>query len=294
MSQPVASRPTRSAAPLTAKVDFASLISTKGQSLPNRYVLYAGEGWGKTSFAAQMPKAIFIQTRGETGLETLIDAGQLSEVPHFPEVNDWSTLTAAVRWLLETEHPYRTIVIDTLNGAERLLHEHVCARDYQGEWGDKGFGAYQKGFEVSVADLNLLLSDLDSLRLEKRMTVCFLAHRRVTMFKNPTGADFDMYQPDVNKWTWGAVAKWSDVILFGDMEVVVDQVQKNRKTGAEKGKGIAQTRILRCESTAAWIAKNRLGLPAEIEVGGSPAEAWANYTAAVRAARQKGTEEPKQ
>ena len=144
-------------------------------------MLYAGEGWGKTSFAAQMPKPIFVQTRGETGLETLIDAGRLGEVPHFPEVHDWQTLVAAIQWLRDTEHGYRTIVIDTLNGAERLLHEMVCHRDYSGDWGDRGFGSYQKGFEVSLADLNLMLSALDSLRLDKRMTVVWLAHRRILL-----------------------------------------------------------------------------------------------------------------
>jgi hypothetical protein len=290
---PATSRPARSAASQAPRIDFGSLIQTQGQALPNRYVLYAGEGWGKTSFAAQMPKPIFIQTRGETGLETLIDAGQLGEVPHFPEVHDWQTLTAAIQWLRDTDHGYRTIVIDTLNGAERLLHEMVCHRDYAGDWGDRGFGSYQKGFEVSLADLNLLLSALDSLRLDKRMTVVWLAHRRILTVKNPAGADYDTYQPDVDRRTWACVSKWADVILYGDMEVIVGEVKEQRKNGevvGKKGKGVAQARILRCQSTPAWVAKNRLGLPAEIEVGNSPAEAWSNFAAAVKAARNQGQE----
>jgi len=229
-----------------------------------------------------MPKPIFIQTRGETGLETLIDAGQLGEVPHFPEVTDWQTLVAAIQWLRDTDHGYRTIVIDTLNGAERLLHEMVCNRDYSGDWGDRGFGSYQKGFEVSLADLNLLLSALDSLRIDKRMTVVFLAHRRILTVKNPAGADYDTYQPDVDRRTWACVSKWADVILYGDMEVIVQTDGKQKK-----GKGISQTRLLRCESSPAWTAKNRLGLPQEIEVGDSPAEAWSNFAAAVKAARNQ-------
>ncbi|MEN6533819.1 MAG: AAA family ATPase [Bryobacteraceae bacterium] len=284
MSMPqAATRPPRSGPPPAAKTDFASLISSKGQSLPNRYVLYAGEGWGKTSFAAMMPKPIFMQTRGETGLETLIDAGQLGETPHFPEIMDWRTMVDGVHYLRDSTHDYRTLVIDTLNGAERLLHEMVCARDYQNDWGDRGFGAYQKGYDVSIADLNLLLSDLDAKRLEKRMIVVWLAHRRVITFKNPSGADYDLYQPDVHKTTWGAVSKWSDVILFGDMEVIVETEKKTSK----KGKGVAQNRLIRCESAPSWVAKNRLGLPPEIEAGQSPQEAWANFAAAVKAAKQK-------
>lgn len=274
-----------------AKVDFASLISTKGANLPNRYVMYAGEGWGKTSFGAQVPKPIFIQSRGETGLETLIDAGQLPDVAHFPEVQDWPTLMGAVQWLRESEHPYKSVVIDTINGLERLLHEHVCQRDFGGDWGDRGFGSYQKGFEIAVADLHLLLSGLDELRIEKRMSIVILAHRRIVTIKNPAGADYDTYQPDVHKTTWGAIAKWSDVILFGDMEVIVDEVSATGKAKTRKGKGVAQNRIIRCESSPAWVAKNRLGLPPEVDAGNSAAEAWANYTAAVKAARSQNQEQ---
>jgi hypothetical protein len=247
--------------------------------------LYAGEGWGKTSFAAQFPRVIFIETCGETGLETLIDAGQLPEVAHFPETQTWADLLGQVDWLRSTEHNYSTLAIDTLNGAERLLHEHVCHRDYSDDWGDRGFGAYQKGFDVSVADLNVLLSALDSLRLERRMTVILLAHRRILTIKNPVGADYDAYQPDVHKTTWGATSKWLDCILYGDWEVQVGAIQENKKTGAKKGKALDQCRIIRTESTAAWVAKNRMGLPAEIEVGESPADAFQNFAAALKAAR---------
>jgi hypothetical protein len=276
------SRLPRSAASTGARIDFSSLISTKGPGLPNRYVLYANEKWGKSSLAAQFPGVIFLQTRGETGLETLIDAGQLPEIPHFPEIKDWGSLTAAIAWLREAEHNYRSLAIDTINGAERLLHEMVCARDYQNEWGDRGFGAYQKGYEVSLADLNLMLSSLDALRLERRMTIILLAHRKINTVKNPAGADFDTFQPDLHKSSWGTIAKWSDVILYGDTEVIVQTEGKSKK-----GKGISQSRIIRCAGSPAWVAGNRIGLPDEIEAGDSPQEAWQNFAAAVKAARNQ-------
>jgi len=61
-------------------------IKTSGSGLPSRLVLHAVEGWGKTSLAAQIPGVVFIETKGETGLETLIDSKQLLETPHFDEV----------------------------------------------------------------------------------------------------------------------------------------------------------------------------------------------------------------
>lgn len=87
--------------------DFAGMVQTTGAGLPGRYVLYGREGVGKTSMAAQMPKPLFLQMKGETGLETLIDAGQLTETPHLPEITTWVDLMEALNWIFESDPPTR-------------------------------------------------------------------------------------------------------------------------------------------------------------------------------------------
>lgn len=279
-TRPVRSSTTTQSSP---KKDFGALIQTKGNGLPNRYVLHGREGWGKTSFAAMMPAPLFLQARGETGLETLINAGQLPEVPHFPETPTWQDLMDALTWVREAEHSYKTLAIDALNGAERLCHEHVCKRDFNDDWTDKGFMGYMRGFEVALADWRLFLSLLDSIRTERRMTIMLLCHTKVTTFKNPEGADFDRYQPDMSPKTWSLTHKWADVVMFGHFETVV-QVENKRNM---KGKGISQSRLLLTENHAAYDAKNRLGLEPEIEMGNSPADAWDAFKKAVVAGRQR-------
>lgn len=287
MTTTTTSRPARSTTNGgSARKDFSALIQTKGNGLPNRYVLHGREGWGKTSFAAMMPNPLFLQTRGETGLETLINAGQLPEVPHLPEIMSWQELLDVLQWVRESEHSYKTLAIDALNGAERLCHEHVCHRDFSDDWTDKGFMGYMRGFEVSLADWRLFLGLLDSIRIERRMTIMLLCHTKVTTFKNPEGADFDRYQPDMSPKTWSLTHKWADVVMFGNFETIVGSVNENKKTGAQKGKGISQTRLLLTENHAAYDAKNRLGLAPEIEMGNSPAEAWKAFKDAVIAGRQ--------
>ncbi len=269
------------------RVDL-SAIRSEGAGLPNRYILHGVEGWGKTSFGAKFPKPIFIQSRGETGLQTLIDANQLPPTAHFPESSAWENVLGIVESLTVGEHEYKTLVIDTLNGAERLCHEYVCQRDFSGEWGDKGFASYQKGPEVSLSEWRLLLSALDRLRETKKMTIVCLLHTKVQKFSNPEGADFDRYQPDVDKRTWGLTSKWADVVLFGNFESAVVAVKENKKTGEQKGKGVGgQVRMIYTERHAAYDAKNRLGLPNEISAGESPDETWANFKSAVMVARTK-------
>lgn len=260
-----------------------ALVSTKGNGLPNRYILHAVEGWGKTSFGAQTPKPIFIQTGGETGLETLIDSGRLPETSHFPAIQSWEDLLGTIETLRLEEHPFRTLIGDTLNGAEALCHRFICDRDFGGEWGNKGFGSYNKGYEVALPEWMGFLNALDRLRAERKMTVLWLCHTKVKPFRNPEGADYDRYQPDIHEKTWGLSHKWADCVLFGNFEITV-QVDK---ADAKKGKGSGGTyRILYTERHAAYDAKNRLGLPSEIEMGESPGEAWQNFLKAVKDGRQ--------
>jgi hypothetical protein len=286
MATQTASRPTRSAQPPApsnvVRMSLGSIV-TKGNGLPNRYVTYAVEGWGKTSLAAHYPKPIFIQSRGETGLETLIDAGQLPETPHFPECHTWNDLMGCVDTLLEDEHQFKTVVIDTINGAERLCHEEVCARDFNNDWGERGFMSYQKGPELALTDWRVLLGKLDRLRLEKGMTIVLLAHAKVATFKNPEGPDFDRHSPDIDKRTWSLTHKWADCVLFGKYEVIVSGGTTGEK--ARKGKGVGQARMMFTQWSAAYDAKNRLGLPPEIEMGDTPVDAWKNFRAAVVAGR---------
>src|SRR6185312_1457365 len=229
-------QPTRSrqSAAAPAKRFTLADIKTGGSGLPNRYMLYAVEGWGKTSLAAKTPKPIFIQSRGETGLETLIQSQLLPETPSFPEAHNWSDITDAVDLLLAEDHPYRTLVIDTLNGAERLCFEHVCVRDFGGDWGERGFASYGKGPQVAVADWLMFLQKLDRLRTEKKMTIFALSHAKVTTFKNPEGADYDRYQAEMDKNIYGVTSKWADAILFGNFQVTVN----TKRASDGKGKAV--------------------------------------------------------
>ena len=84
----------------------------------------------------------------------------------------------------------RPLALDALGGIERLCHEHVCRRDFGGDWGEREFSSYQKGFDVAVADWLDLLSRLDGLR-ERGITILWLAHAKIQTFKNPLDVDFD-------------------------------------------------------------------------------------------------------
>ena len=274
-----------------SKVFSLSDVSTKDKPLPNRYGFHAPPGFGKTSIAAYTPKPIFLMTKGETGLTSLIDSGQLPPTPHLPEIETWADLLAALEFLRTTDHDFKSLVIDTFNGCERLMHEHVCQRDFDGDWGERGFMGYMRGYEVALADWRMFLNALDDLRKQKGMTFFGLMHTKIKTFKNPNGADYDRYAPEMHDKTWAVTKGWLDTILFGNYEVMVMSGGKETPHG-KKGKAASDSaRILYAGSdNPTFDAKNRSGLD-EIECGDSAKEAWNNLAKAIVAGRKTAVQE---
>lgn len=255
------------------------IVST-GQGLPVRCIIYGPEGVGKTSLAAYAPKPVFAQIKGESGLDMLIDAGQLPETPHFPgEFETWSDLLAGIQWLTAEDRGHETLVLDALDGGEGILWEHIRQTEFGGSR-DK-FEAYGRGYNVALQYWREFINALDVLRKTRRMRIILLAHSKVETTLNPEGEDYDRYSANIHKKAWPLLKAWADVVFFMNYHLRVDADGK-----ASGGK----LRLIHAERSAAFDAKNRLGLPEEIDAGNSGEEGWSNIMAAVSAARRNGKE----
>jgi len=239
---------------------------------------------------------IFLKSRGEAGLDTLIQSGQVPPTASLPELTSWQDLLAALAMLKSQDHPYKTLVMDTANGFERLMHEYIAERDFGGDWGERGFTGYMRGYEVALPEWRMFLNSLDDLRRDKGMTVFFLMHSSIKTFKNPSGADFDRYVPELHPKTWNLTKGWLDCILFGNLEISVHASQKkDQGDPTKKGKAADLSPRILCANSdnPTYDAKNRLGLPDEIECGDSAKEAWTNLANAIIAGRKIVAEEGK-
>ena len=256
--------------------DTLNKIRTGSPKLPARIVLHGPGGVGKTSWAAQAPNPVFLLSPGETGLHTLMDSGIVGQMDNI-EVHRWIEYTAALTDLTDQKHDYNTLVVDTIDGIEKMCNHFVCETQFGGDWGEKGFGSFQKGNEfVANGPWRQMLAMLDKLRSAKSMRIILLAHTDIANFANPEGPDFNRYVPAMHKKPWGLTFGWADMVLFGYREVAVLKEKGERK--ARGGGG--STRLMRTEWSAASDAKNRHNLPAEISMGDSPEEAWTNFAAA--------------
>lgn len=248
-------------------------------------MLYTVPGWGKTSFAAQADKVLFFMSRGETGLLTLSQHDQIPETPFMqfqdghnlvPDARSWQQVLQAIDALLHQDHDYKWIAFDTLNGIERLCHEHVCQKEFAGNWGENGFAAYQRGYDISIAYWLEFLNLLNKLRDERGIGTISLCHVANKTIKNPLGADYDSFLPDMHLKTWAKTSGWADIILFGRFELEVLQA-KTDATKKGKARG-GKNRIIYTTHCAGWDAKNRHGLPDYILISNeSAAQAWQDF-----------------
>ncbi len=259
--------PPKSAAPAKAATAIPSLALPVKRAIVPRILFNAIEGWGKTSLAAYAPGAVIIQARGETGYQTLVDAGRVPLVPT-ALVDSWDALLGLLDAMIADPGTAKLIALDALGGFERLCHEHVCARDFRGDWGERGFGSFQKGYDLAVTDWLGLLNRLDRLN-EKGIAIVILSHVQVKQFKNPAGSDYDRYESACHAKTAAVTYKWSDACLFGQFLTITE------KQG-QRTKGIGGTdRVVYTERRDSWDAKNRYGMPEVVDIAADPTKAFA-------------------
>lgn len=231
-------------------------------------IVTAIEGFGKTSLPSFGPSPAILMARGETGYRTLFNAGRVPKLP-CAELGTWKeTLDLLDR--LAVKFDGGLLALDALGGFERLCHEFVCARDFGGDWGEKGFSGFQRGPDVSVTEWLGLLTRLEKIRVSHGIPIVLLSHSAVKPFKNPLGPDFDRYVADCHAKTWSVTHKWADEVYFGNfVTVTVEDRQTKRKKGIGGRERVVYTR--RCD---AYDAKSRYGVPEQITMPEDPAEMW--------------------
>lgn len=214
-----------------------------------KVVLYGPEGIGKSSFAAQFPNPIFIDTEGST---------TELEVNRLPKPSSWTMLKEQIEWVKQQQ--YKTLVIDTVDWAEMLCIESVCANNNKKGIEDFGYG---NGYVYTKEEFGRFLNQLSDV-IEVGINVVLTAHSQIVKFEQPDemGA-YDRYQLKLGKKTSSQTAplvkEWADMVLF--MNYKTFSVATDDKGKKHKGQG--GTRMIYANHHPAWDAKNRHGLPDE-------------------------------
>ena len=216
-----------------------------------KIVLYGPEGIGKSTFAAQFPQPLFIDTEGSTAH---------MDVMRFDPPSSFTMLMEEIRYVKEHPEVCKTLVIDTADWAEQLCIAEFCAKKQISGIEEIGYG---KGYVYVAEDFGKMLNLLEETK-KRGIHIVITAHAQMRKFEQPDemGA-YDRWELKLQKKDAPLLKEWADMVLFANYKTIVVNVDNQ---GAAKGKNKAQggKRVMYTEHHPCWDAKNRHGLLQEL------------------------------
>lgn len=215
-----------------------------------KVVIYGPEGIGKSTFAAQFPEPVFIDTEGST---------DNMDVARMDKPTSWTMLKNEIAFIKANSDACKTLVIDTIDWAEQLAVSYVCSQHQKNGIEDFGWG---KGYTYVQEEIGRLLNSLSEL-VDIGINVVLTAHAQIKKFEQPDemGA-YDRYELKLGQKTSSKTAplvkEWADMVLFANYKTLVMTTDDGKKK-AQGGE-----RVIYTNHRPAWDAKNRHGLPDQL------------------------------
>ena len=222
-----------------------TLVVAEGEYPPVRINVQGIDGIGKSTFGSDADGSIFIQA--EDGL------GFIKDVSRFPVANTWEEIKDQIKALMEEDHKFKTVVLDTTDAASKLAEEFVVKENGWKSANDPkaSYGAFY------VAEENAwrhLLQGLNYCHTDRKMNVILLSHVGDKVVNDPTVGEYRAYQMRNNKKVNALIKDWVDFNLFADYD-------KSVNDGKPKSHG---NRLLHTKYAMGFEAKSRLTLPNQL------------------------------
>ena len=217
-------------------------------SKPVKAVIYGLEGTGKSTLAAQTPNPLFLDTEGGT---TYLDVNRIDQF------TGWEGLLNTIEEVARDPSCCTTLVIDTADWAEQMAIKHICEKYKQTGLESFGFG---KGYTYLAEEFARMLRACENVLASGR-NVVIVAHARVRKQELPEemGA-FDHWELKLSRQCAPLLAEWPDLLLFVSYKTFVSGTE----SGSKKASG--GKRVMYATHHPCWDAKNRFGLPDEMDL----------------------------
>lgn len=198
-------------------------------------LIYGQSKLGKTTMCSHAEDALFLAT--EAGLNNL----EVFQVP----IGTWDELLTACKEIADGQHPYKTIIIDTIDNAYRMCAEYICQKFKIEHESDLGYG---KGYALINNEFYRVLNKLALLPYG----LFLISHSQEKELETRTGK-LTRVVPTLPDKARKIVLGMVDVILFCDLEV----------TTAADGKAVSR-RVVRTKPSLHYEAGDRTGRLPEV------------------------------
>lgn len=233
-------------------MDLKSLVSRPKSEAP-AITIFGEGGTGKTLLASKFPAPIFI--RAEDGFDVFSGA----QAPHaMPVLVTGFEIYEQLEALLEQDHPFKTLVIDSITSLDKKFESEIVRRDPKAKSINQAGGGYGAG-HAAVAECHSRVKDLcDRLRTEKDMAIVFIGHVETENMDLPDEPNYMRYSMRIHKKSIGYYTDFVSLVGLLKLQTMVDQ-----DTGKARSFG---DRIMIVDKRASSITKNRYGITDDIDV----------------------------
>lgn len=229
-------------------------LKTGISKAPPRILMYGAEKVGKTTLAASAPSPIFLRTEDGEGKLDMTSW----------DMKTFDDFVQAINVLSTEKHDFQTLVVDTIDWFEPMIHTKVMRDRPQNEKGktvvnidDYGYG---KGYLYAMDYWIQVIDGLNFLRTERGMIIILLAHTQIKSYSPPDSEAYDRFTLKMNEKASEKLMEFVDCIFFARKKVFLREDDK----GKNKAVGTADGREIMTESLPSFRAGNRYNLPASI------------------------------
>jgi len=238
---------------------------TRGrEKRPPKVLIYGQHGVGKTTFAAGIPGALFLDS--DRGSHRLDVAARV--VPEsWKEFCEW--LTAIERGEVKCD----ALVLDSLTQLEQFSHAEFFGQESLATWQ----GGYGKGDNYAIMRWREIVAQLERIwRAGKPVVI--VGHCTIKTFNDPIGPSYDQYLISAQQSLAGLVAQWADYVLFAKPS----KIELQKVDGENKAMGYGETRLYTRPSPGYWAkARGTTIFPENIGLS------WMAFQAAIEADEQR-------
>ncbi|MHB9124599.1 MAG: ATP-binding protein [Armatimonadota bacterium] len=165
-------------------------------------LVYGATKIGKSTWCSNADAALFLST--EPGLNSL-------EVFQTP-ITSWEELLAVCGEIAEGKHPFKTVVIDTIDNAYRMCSDYVCRKHRVEHEADLTYG---KGYSLVQNEFQRVLNKLAFMPYG----LFLISHSQNTEIEGRSGK-YTKVVPTLPEKARKIVLGLVDMVLFCDIEAV--------------------------------------------------------------------------
>jgi len=242
-------------------IDLKKITKTK-VSAPPKILIYGEPGVGKTTFSTSAPKSILFNI--EKGGADRIECFRMFQ----KEPETLQEIAEAINALIEQDHDFKWIAVDTIDWLEMMLMDEICRVNKVARIDALAYG---KGYQIMLEYWQRFIKKLEELQEKRKMGVILIAHDQITQVRDPLTDPYDRHSLALNKNSANIITQWVEEIGFVHKELAVVTYSEN--FGQKKKKAISENeRIISFDPcNESYLSKTRIGMPAKIALD------WAEF-----------------